>query len=109
VRSVVLLCAPRDRSGRSAPPEVAPGSTPDSIQPKYAQMVAPTWITFLENGKRFHTAWVNNGSGMTRMGYRRFEKSAHRLVRNVATALARAPVDRRPTGSAARFLLTLAS
>jgi putative component of membrane protein insertase Oxa1/YidC/SpoIIIJ protein YidD len=30
----VLLCAPCDRSGRSAQPEVAPGLTPDSIQPK---------------------------------------------------------------------------
>jgi hypothetical protein len=40
---------------------VAPGLTPDSIQ---QNMVASTWITpgcvqFLENKKRFHTAWVN--------------------------------------------------
>jgi hypothetical protein len=39
---------------------VAPGLTPDSIQ---QNMVASTWITpgcvqFLENKKRFHTAWV---------------------------------------------------
>jgi hypothetical protein len=37
--------------------------TPKSIQPKYAQIVASTWITsggleFLKNEKRFHTAWV---------------------------------------------------
>jgi hypothetical protein len=37
--------------------------TPDSIRQKYAQMVASTWITpacvqFLENKKRFHTAWT---------------------------------------------------
>jgi len=61
------LCAPCDRSGRSARPEVAPGLTPESIQPKYAQMVASTWIPsgcvqFLKNKKRFHTAWVKNGS-----------------------------------------------
>jgi len=36
------------------------------MQPKYAQMVAPTWITpgcvqFLKNKKRFHTAWVKSG------------------------------------------------
>jgi hypothetical protein len=37
--------------------------TPESIQPKYAQMVASTGITpgcvqFLKNKKRFHTAWT---------------------------------------------------
>ena len=58
--------APCDRSGRSAGTEVEPGLTPDSIQPKYAQMVAPTWITlgcvqFLENKKRLHTAWTLSG------------------------------------------------
>src|SRR5436190_582636 len=58
-----LLCAPCDRSGRSARSEVAPGLAPESIQPKYAQTVASTWITpgrvqILENRKRFHTAWV---------------------------------------------------
>jgi hypothetical protein len=58
------LCAPCDRSGRSARPEVAPGLTPDSMQQKYAQMVASTWITpgcvqFLKNKKRFHTAWTH--------------------------------------------------
>ena len=36
---------------------------PESIQPKHTQMVASTWLTpgcvqFLENRKRFHTAWV---------------------------------------------------
>jgi hypothetical protein len=40
--------------------------TPDSIQQKYAQTVASTWITpsrlqFLGEKKRFHTAWVING------------------------------------------------
>jgi hypothetical protein len=39
--------------------------TPDSIQQKYAQTVASTWITpgcvqFLGEEKRFHTAWVNS-------------------------------------------------
>src|ERR1700682_2462506 len=62
VRSV-YCCAPCDHSGRSARPEDTPGLTPDSIRQKYAQMVASTWITracvqFLENKKRFHTAWV---------------------------------------------------
>jgi hypothetical protein len=40
--------------------------TPDSIQQKYAQTVASTWITpsclqFLGEKKRFHTAWVKTG------------------------------------------------
>ena len=61
-----MLCAPCDRSGRSAWPEVAPGLTPDSIQQKYAQTVASSWITpgcvqFLADKKRFHTAWTHNG------------------------------------------------
>jgi hypothetical protein len=60
-----------DRSGRSARPEVAPGLTPDSVQPKYAQMVALTWITpgcvqFLESKKRFHTAWTRTGHQLRR-------------------------------------------
>ena len=59
----MLLCAPCDRSGRSAWPEVAPGLTPDSIQQKYIQMVVSTWIDpgcvqFLGEEKCFHTAWV---------------------------------------------------
>src|SRR4029077_3592151 len=63
----VLLCAPCDRSGRSARPEVAPGLTPDPIQQKYAQTVAstrvaPGCVQFLGEEKRFHTAWVKNGS-----------------------------------------------
>jgi hypothetical protein len=52
---------------------------------------------------------ANNGSGMTRMGYRRFEKSAHQLACNVAIALARAQMDWRPTGSVMWFLLALGS
>jgi hypothetical protein len=45
---------------------VAPGLTPDSIQ---QNMVASTWITpgcvqFLENKKRFHTAWVIRDRGI---------------------------------------------
>src|SRR6202022_2423599 len=65
LRSVYRLCAPCDRSGRSAWREVAPGVTPDSIRQKYAQMVESTWITpacvqFLENKKRFHTAWTRS-------------------------------------------------
>jgi hypothetical protein len=40
--------------------------TPDSIQQKYAQTVASTWITpsclqFLGEKKRFHTAWTQLG------------------------------------------------
>jgi hypothetical protein len=40
--------------------------TPDSIQQKYAQTVASTWITpsclqFLGEKKRFHTAWTQTG------------------------------------------------
>jgi hypothetical protein len=40
--------------------------TPDSIQQKYAQTVASTWITpsclqFLGEKKRFHTAWTRCG------------------------------------------------
>jgi hypothetical protein len=42
--------------------------TPDSIQQKYAQTVASTWITpsclqFLGEKKRFHTAWTHFGHG----------------------------------------------
>jgi integrase/recombinase XerD len=60
------LCAPCDRSGRSAPPEVAPGLTPDPIQQKYAQTVAstrvaPGCVQFLGEEKRFHTAWAQTG------------------------------------------------
>src|SRR5216684_1605530 len=67
VRSLYCCARRVTRSGRSARPEVAPGLTPESIQLKYAQMVASTWITpgcvqFLKNKKRFHTAWVKNGS-----------------------------------------------
>ena len=36
--------AQRDRSGRSAWPELAPGLTPDSIKQKYPQTVVPTRI-----------------------------------------------------------------
>jgi hypothetical protein len=40
--------------------------TPDSIQQKYAQTVASTWITpsclqFLGEKKRFHTVWTQLG------------------------------------------------
>ena len=61
-----MLCAPCDRSGRSAWPDVVPGLTPDSIQQKYAETVASTWIApgcvqFLGEEKRFHTAWVKTG------------------------------------------------
>src|SRR5450759_239478 len=62
-----MLCAPCDRSGRSAWPEVAPGLTPDSIQQKYAQTVASSWITpgcvqFLADKKRFYTALLLSNS-----------------------------------------------
>src|SRR5258705_3372674 len=62
----VLLCAPCDRSGRSARLAVASGLTPDSIHQKYAQTVASTWIApgcpqFLGEEKRFHTTWTHSG------------------------------------------------
>ena len=61
-----MLCAPCDRSGRSAWSDVVPGLTPNSIQQKYAETVASTWIApgcvqFLGEEKRFHTAWVKSG------------------------------------------------
>jgi hypothetical protein len=48
----MLLCAPCDRSGRLAWPDVAPGLTPDSIQQKYAQAlvsarIVPGCVQFL--------------------------------------------------------------
>jgi Tfp pilus assembly protein PilF len=61
------LCAPCDRSGRSAWPEVAPGLTRDSIQQKYAQAVASTWtapgcVQSWGEEKRFHTVWTRTGN-----------------------------------------------
>ena len=49
--------------GRSAWPEVAPGSTPDSQQQKYTQTVVSTWIAAGSvrgkgEEKRFRTAWT---------------------------------------------------
>jgi hypothetical protein len=45
--------------------------TPDSIQQKYAQTVASSWITpgcvqFLADKKRFHTAWSKSGQILQR-------------------------------------------
>jgi hypothetical protein len=62
-----MLCAPRDRSGRSAWLKVVLGFTPDSIPQKYAQTVTSTWTTpvrcsFLGDERPFHTAWTLSGS-----------------------------------------------
>jgi len=61
-----MLCAPCDRSGRSAWPELAPGLTPDPIKQKYAQTIVskrivPGCVQFLGEEKRFYTAWTPSG------------------------------------------------
>jgi hypothetical protein len=89
MRSVYCCSRHVTVSGRSARPEVAPGLTPDSIQPKHAQMVTPTWITpgcvqFLENKKRFHTVWTLTGlsrpSCTELIGEHRKQRGEHLLV-----------------------------